>query len=107
MFEFPRQSRAQIGVFGGSGLYQLLDNVEEVVVATPYGPPSDSLMLGEVEGVKVAFLPRHGPGHKLPPHKINYRANVWAMASLGVTRIIGPTAAGSLQPRVKPGAFVI
>ena len=106
-FDIPRGSRAQIGVFGGSGLYQLLERVEEVTVATPYGPPSDNLMLGEVGGVAVAFLPRHGRGHRLPPHRINYRANVWAMASLGVRRIIGPTAAGSLQPHVKPGEFVV
>jgi 5'-methylthioadenosine phosphorylase len=107
LFDVPRGTRAQVGVFGGSGLYQLLDNVEEVTVATPYGTPSDSLMIGEVAGVKVAFLPRHGRGHRLPPHRINYRANVWAMASLGVNRIIGPTAAGSLQARVKPGEFVL
>lgn len=107
MFDIPRRDVAQIGVFGGSGLYQLLDRVEEIAIATPYGPPSDSIMVGDADGVKVAFLPRHGRGHKLPPHKINYRANVWAMASLGVTRIIGPTAAGSLKPTVKPGDFVI
>ncbi len=107
MIEIPRRNLAQIGVFGGSGLYQLLDNIEEVTIETPYGPPSDRLMIGEVGGVKVAFLPRHGRKHTYPPHRINYRANVWAMASAGVTRIIGPTASGSLQPHVKPGDFVI
>jgi 5'-methylthioadenosine phosphorylase len=106
-FEVPRSDVAQIGVFGGSGFYQLLENVEEFTVATPFGSPSDNVMVGEVEGVRIAFLPRHGRGHRLPPHKINFRANVWAMASLGVTRLIGPTAAGSLQPHVKPGDFVI
>src|SRR5438445_11606698 len=77
VFDVPRRDLAQIGVFGGSGLYQLLEDVEEVKVATPYGPPSDNVMLGQVEGVKVAFLPRHGRGHRIPPHRINYRANVW------------------------------
>ena len=99
--------RAEIGVFGGSGFYSLLENPAEVKVDTPYGPPSDSLMVGEIGGRTVAFLPRHGSKHTLPPHKINYRANVWAMKQLGVTRIIGPNACGSLQPHVKPGDFVI
>ncbi len=106
-FDIPRGNLAQIGVFGGSGLYQLLEKVEEVAISTPYGPPSDSVMIGDIEGVRVAFLPRHGRGHKLPPHKINLRANLWAMASLGVTRVIGPNAAGSLQKHVKPGDFVV
>jgi len=99
--------RAEIGVFGGSGFYSLLENPVEVKVDTPYGAPSDSLMVGEIGGRTVAFLPRHGSKHTLPPHMINYRANVWAMKHLGVTRIIGPNACGSLQPHVKPGDFVI
>lgn len=99
--------KAEIGVFGGSGFYSLLDNPVEVRVDTPYGAPSDSLMLGEIGGRSVAFLPRHGGKHTLPPHMINYRANVWAMKELGVTRIIGPNACGSLQAHVKPGDFVI
>src|SRR3954451_11217338 len=100
--------RADVGVFGGSGFYGLMDGpVEQVSVQTPYGAPSDSLTVGRVGDVRVAFLPRHGPHHRLPPHSINYRANVWAMAQLGVTRIIAPTAAGSLQPGVKPGDFVV
>jgi len=99
--------RAEIGVFGGSGFYSLLDNPVEVRVETPYGEPSDSLMVGEIGGRSVAFLPRHGSKHTIPPHMINYRANVWAMKELGVTRIIGPNACGSLQPHVKPGEFVI
>lgn len=99
--------RAEIGVFGGSGFYSLLENPVEVEVDTPYGAPSDSLMVGEIGGRTVAFLPRHGSKHTLPPHMINYRANVWAMKELGVTRIIGPNACGSLQPHVKPGEFVI
>jgi len=99
--------RARIGVFGGSGFYRLLDDVELVDVDTPYGPPSDRVALGTVGGVGVAFLPRHGGGHTLPPGAINYRANVWALRELGVSRVIAPTAAGSLQPRVRPGDFVV
>ncbi len=99
--------RAEIGVFGGSGFYSLLDDVREVKVDTPYGPPSDSFFLADVAGRKVAFLPRHGRRHTIPPHMINYRANVWAMRSLGVKAVISPCAAGSLQPHVKPGDFVV
>ena len=98
---------AEIGVFGGSGFYSLLDDVREIKVDTPYGPPSDSLFLAEVAGRRVAFLPRHGRRHTIPPHKINYRANVWAMRSLGVKAAISPCAAGSLQLAVKPGDFVV
>jgi 5'-methylthioadenosine phosphorylase len=78
-----------------------------VWVETPYGPPSDRITLGEVAGRNVAFLPRHGRDHRYPPHLVNYRANVWAMKQLGVTRIIGPTACGSLKPEIKPGEFVV
>lgn len=98
---------AEIGVFGGSGFYSLLEDVREVKVDTPYGAPSDSVMLARVAGRAVAFLPRHGRSHTLPPHKINYRANVWAMRSLGVQAVISPCAAGSLQAHVKPGDFVV
>jgi 5'-methylthioadenosine phosphorylase len=100
-------SIAEIGVFGGSGFYSLLSDVTEAKVDTPYGPPSDSVMLATVAGRKVAFLARHGRSHSIPPHKINYRANVWAMRSLGVKAIISPCAAGSLQLHVKPGDFVV
>ncbi len=98
---------AEIGIFGGSGFYSLLDNVKEVKIDTPYGPPSDSLFLAELNGRKVAFLPRHGRRHTIPPHKINYRANVWAMRRVGVKAVISPCAAGSLQQHVKPGDFVV
>jgi 5'-methylthioadenosine phosphorylase len=99
---------ADVGVFGGSGFYSLLDGaVQHMSVQTPYGPPSDSIAVGRIGDVRVAFLPRHGQHHRIPPHAINYRANVWAMAHLGVTRLIAPTAAGSLQIGVKPGEFVI
>jgi 5'-methylthioadenosine phosphorylase len=99
--------RAEIGIFGGSGFYAFLDDVERVALETPYGPPSAPIHLGEVDGQRVAFLPRHGPAHELPPHRVNYRANAWAMHSLGVKRVIGPFAAGSLQPHVHPGDFVV
>jgi purine nucleoside phosphorylase len=88
---------AEIGVFGGSGFYSFLDKVEEVKVDTPYGAPSDLIAIGEIAGRRVAFLPRHGRQHSIPPHRINYRANLWAMKELGVTRIISPCAAGSLH----------
>ena len=99
--------QAEIGVFGGSGFYSLLEDVREVKVDTPYGAPSDSFFLATVAGRSVAFLPRHGRRHTIPPHRINYRANVWAMRSLGVKAVISPCAAGSLQLHVKPGDFVV
>ena len=98
---------AEIGVFGGSGFTSLLDSAEEFLIETPYGAPSAPVTIGEIGGRTVAFLPRHGAAHELPPHMIDYRANVWAMKQLGVTRIIGPNACGSLQADVKPGDFVI
>ncbi|NPV70014.1 MAG: S-methyl-5'-thioadenosine phosphorylase [Firmicutes bacterium] len=98
---------AQIGVFGGTGFYKFLEGVTEVWVETPYGPTSDKVALATVAGRKVAFIPRHGKEHTIPPHMINYRANLWAMKELGVTRIIAPCAAGSLQPDVKPGDLVV
>jgi 5'-methylthioadenosine phosphorylase len=101
------KEQAEIGVFGGSGLYSLLEDQHDVKVQTPYGPPSDVFAVGEIAGRKVAFVPRHGRTHDLPPHMINYRANLWAMHSLGVTRIIGPCAAGSLKANVQPGHFVV
>ena len=100
-------TKAEVGVFGGSGFYSFLDDVQEVEVDTPFGAPSAPLMVGEIEGRRVAFLARHGLKHQLPPHRVPYRANVWAMKDLGVRRIVGPCAAGSLQPAVKPGHFVI
>lgn len=98
---------AEIGVFGGSGFYSFLDSIETVDVDTPYGKPSAPPVIGEVGGRKVAFIPRHGVKHEFPPHRVPYRANVWAMKELGVTRVLGPNACGSLQPTVKPGDFVI
>ena len=98
---------AEIGVFGGSGFYAFLDDVEEVEVETPYGPPSAPLVVGEVGGRRVAFLPRHGRSHELPPHRIPYRANVWAMRELGVRRIVGPNASGALSRELRRGEFVV
>jgi len=100
-------AQADIGVFGGSGFTRFLDDAEEVTVETPYGPPSDRFTVGELGGRRVAFLPKHGREHHLPPHRIPYRANVWAMRELGVRRILGPCAAGSLDPAVPPGTFVV
>jgi 5'-methylthioadenosine phosphorylase len=99
--------RAEIGVFGGSGFYSLLEDVREVKVDTPYGPPSDSYFLATVGGRRVAFLPRHGRRHTIPPHKIDYRANVWGMRALGVKAVLAPCAVGSLQRRIEPGHFVV
>ena len=98
---------ARIGVFGGSGFYSFLDDVTEVKVSTPYGDPSAPLSIGTIDGIAVAFLPRHGSDHSLPPHMINYRANAWAMKEVGVERILGPCAAGSLKKEVEPGSFVV
>ncbi len=99
--------RAEIGVIGGSGFYSFLDNVTEVQVETPYGAPSDSLFVGDVAGRSVAFLPRHGRDHRLPPHKINYRANLWALRSLGVRQVLGPCAVGGLRSEYGPGTLVV
>ncbi len=100
-------AEAEIGVFGGSGFYSLLDEFKEIELETPFGPPSDKIALGTIAGRKVAFLPRHGKKHVFPPHRIPYRANAWAMKELGVKRIIAPAAVGSLQATVKPGDFVV
>ena len=98
---------ADIGVFGGSGFYSFLKDIEEIKVETPYGMPSDSLFIGKIGAHKVAFMPRHGRSHTIPPHLLNYRANVWAMKHVGCERVISPCAAGSLQKHVEPGSFVI
>ncbi|MGW8374500.1 S-methyl-5'-thioadenosine phosphorylase [Streptomyces sp. ODS28] len=100
-------AQAEIGVIGGSGFYSFLDEVTEVAVDTPYGKPSDSLFLGELAGRRVAFLPRHGRGHHLPPHLINYRANLWALRAAGVRQVLAPCAVGGLQPKYGPGTLLI
>jgi 5'-methylthioadenosine phosphorylase len=96
-----------IGVFGGSGFYEFLDDVEELTIDTPFGSPSAAIRVGEIEGKRVAFMPRHGDRHQYPPAQVNFRANVWAMREAGVRRIIGPCACGSLQPDLHPGTFVV
>lgn len=101
------QPTAEIGVFGGSGFYSFLEDARDFAVETPYGPPSDRVVVGDIGGKRVAFIPRHGAKHQHPPHMVNYRANLYAMKSLGVTRVIGPCASGSLQVDVLPGDFVL
>ena len=98
---------ADIGVFGGSGFYEFLDDVEPVPLESEYGDPSATLLVGDVGGRRVAFLPRHGEGHRHPPHRINYRANLDVMRQAGVGAIFGPCASGSLHPDVAPGHFVV
>ena len=98
---------AQVGIFGGSGFYSFLEDVEEVELDTPYGKPSAPYVVGEIDGTSVAFLPRHGREHELPPHAIPYRANVWGMKELGVRRIIGPNASGALKAQLRLGEFVV
>ncbi len=103
------KAKAEIAIIGGSGLYDpgIIEKPIELKVYTPYGQPSDNIIVGEIEGRKVAFLPRHGRGHRIPPHKINYRANIWALKSLGVKWIIAVSAVGSLREDYKPGDLVV
>jgi len=101
--------RARIGIIGGSGVYDtaLFKNVQRVNLHTPYGPTSDDIEVGKLGGLSVAFLSRHGKGHRLPPHKVPYRANLWALKQLGVERIVSPCAVGSLQEKIRPGDIVL
>ncbi len=99
--------KVAIGIIGGSGFYEFLAGGEEISVETPYGKPSDKILIAEYQGQKIAFLARHGKKHQYPPHKINYRANLSAFKKLGVKRIIAPCAVGSLKAEIKPGDFVI
>jgi 5'-methylthioadenosine phosphorylase len=98
---------AEVGVFGGSGFYEFLDDVELIDVETPYGAPSAPVTIGTVEGRRVAFLPRHGADHRFVAHQVPFRANVWALWSLGVGSIVAPCSVGSLQPDLHPGEFVV
>jgi 5'-methylthioadenosine phosphorylase len=98
---------ADVAVIGGSGLYALLDGAREHDVETPFGKPSDVVTTAEVGGRTVAFLPRHGRDHRYPPHRIPYRANLWALRELGVRQIIAPCAVGGLRPELGPGTFVL
>lgn len=97
----------RIGIFGGSGFYELLDDATEHRVETPFGAPSDAVVTGTFAGREVAFLPRHGRGHTIPPHGINYRANVWALRELEVERVLAPCAVGALKADLDPGTFVV
>jgi 5'-methylthioadenosine phosphorylase len=98
---------AEIGVIGGSGFYRFLDDVTRLEVSTPYGPPAAPVTVGTVGGRQVAFLPRHGLRHEFPPHRVPYRANVWALHSLGVRQILAPCAVGSLSPELGAGSLVV
>jgi len=97
----------RVAVIGGSGFYEFLENPTTVAVPTPYGDPSAPIAVGDVGGRPVAFLPRHGAGHEFPPHRINYRANMWALRSLGVQQVLAPCAVGGLQPETQPGTLVV
>jgi 5'-methylthioadenosine phosphorylase len=103
------EHQAEIGIFGGTGIYdsELLQNAKEISIDTPYGKPSDLITIGTFDDRKVAFLPRHGKKHSIPPHMINYKANIWAFKELGVKRIIAPSAVGSLKEKIKPGHFAL
>jgi 5'-methylthioadenosine phosphorylase len=100
---------AEIAVIGGTGVYdpEIIEDAREVKVYTPFGTTSDLVTLGTYEGRKIAFIPRHGRGHQIPPHKINYRANIWALRELGVKQIVASSACGSLREDYEPGDFVI
>ncbi len=98
---------ASVGVIGGSGFYEFLDDAREVEVPTPFGLPSDLLTIGTVAGRSVAFLPRHGRDHRYPPHRIPYLANLWALRSVGVRQVLAPSAVGSLTAEHGPGTLVI
>lgn len=104
----PDLPRIDVGLFGGSGFYELFDDrAERVRIDTPYGPPSAPVAVGRIGGCRVGFMPRHGMHHELPAHAVNYRANLWAMKQLGATDVVLPCAAGSLQPHIAPGDMVI
>ncbi|MCW2843826.1 MAG: mtnP [Nocardioides sp.] len=98
---------ADVAVIGGTGFYAFLDDPEQHTLETPYGAPSAAVSVGTVAGRRVAFLPRHGNGHELPPHRINYRANLWALRSLGVRQVLAPCAVGGLREAVAPGDVVL
>jgi 5'-methylthioadenosine phosphorylase len=100
-------SRADVAVIGGSGFYSFLDGPVHVAVETPYGETSAPVAIGEVAGRQVAFLPRHGRHHEYPPHLVNYRANLWALRSLGVRQVLAPCAVGGLRAEVAPGDLVV
>ncbi|MGE9807797.1 S-methyl-5'-thioadenosine phosphorylase [Janibacter sp. G1551] len=96
-----------VGIIGGSGFYEFFEDAERVRVTTPFGDPSDDVVIGSVGGRRVAFLARHGQGHTFPPHRVNYRANLWALRSVGVRQVLAPCAVGSLRPELGPGTVVV
>ncbi len=96
-----------IGIFGGSGFYSLLEGAEQREMITLYGRPSSKITIGKIDGMDVAFIARHGEKHQYPPHKIPYKANIWAFKDLGVKRIIAPSAVGSLKKNIAPGEFLV
>jgi 5'-methylthioadenosine phosphorylase len=100
-------AQASIGVIGGSGFYEFFDSADEMTVETPFGLPSDPLTIGSVAGRRVAFVPRHGRDHRFPPHRIPYRANLWALRSVGVRQVLAPSAVGSLTTSYGPGTLVV
>jgi 5'-methylthioadenosine phosphorylase len=104
-----RTARAEIGIIGGSGLYDIdgLHQVKRVTMSTPFGSPSSPIVLGELDGVRVAFLSRHGQGHRFSPSEINYRANIYALKAIGVRRVISVSAVGSMKESIKPGEVVL
>jgi 5'-methylthioadenosine phosphorylase len=103
----PESARADIGVIGGSGFYEFLADTTRISMTTPFGDPSDDVVLGDLQGRRVAFLARHGQHHRFPPHRVNYRANLWALRSVGVRQVLAPSAVGSLKPEYGPGTLVV
>jgi len=103
------EHKARIAIIGGSGIYDpdIFEKTEKIKVYTPFGAPSAPITIGEYKGISIAFLPRHGEKHSIPPHSINYRANIWALKEIGVERVLAVSAVGSLQEKIKPGDFVI
>jgi 5'-methylthioadenosine phosphorylase len=99
--------QAELGVIGGSGFYSLLTDPQTLPVSTPYGEPSAELTIGTLAGRRVAFLPRHGTDHRFPPHRVPYRANLWALRSVGVRQLVTGSAVGSLRPALGPGTLVL
>lgn len=99
--------KVSIAVIGGSGIGEIFEEKERISVHTPYGPPSDFISIGVISGVNVAFLPRHGRGHRIPPHRINYRANIFSLREIGVKKVLGISAVGSLKENLKPGDLAV
>ncbi len=105
----PNHLRPLVGIIGGSGLYHMdgVEDLEEIRVQTPFGDPSDAVLVGKLDGAPIAFLPRHGRGHRFAPHEINARANIWALKALGVKWVFSVSAAGSLRDNIAPGDMVV